>query len=224
MSITEKNGFQQWRRNLNSRIRARRIDARNQTLYGPHAPQFAERLWVPTAELQYAVKAGSSKDSARVIDQWPANRVIRVIDIDTIRACLQHWRDGVSWEDTGIIERMMRHIREHGKVDRLRTLAQVDARYDELDRLFESVIRAGQLSPRQDLIAGNVREEGGPLVHIGPDGAPYFGRKGHHRLAIALAGNLDYLPAQLGVVHVDGLSGLMRLRSCEPGIDQRQPA
>ncbi|MDX1636284.1 MAG: hypothetical protein R3280_16720 [Marinobacter sp.] len=212
MSITEKGRLQQWRRNWNSRLRARRIDGANCRQYGNEAPRFAERLWVPLEQLQYAVKAGNSKQSARIIHSWPADKVVPIEGLQTIRACIQHWRDGVSWEQTGIYDQMMASIREHGKVDRMRTLDDIKQRYQHLDRLYQTVVAAGGLSPREALIKGNFREEGGTLVHIGPDGAPYFGRKGHHRLAMALAAGFAFIPAQLGVVHVDGLAGLADLR------------
>jgi len=81
-----------------------------------------------------------------------------------------------------------------------------------LDELYNIVTQSGTLSPRHELIKGNFREEGGILVHIGPDGAPYFGGKGHHRLAVALAAGVDLIPAQIGVVHRDGLTKLGAFR------------
>lgn len=208
MSITEKSRFRQLRRNWSSRLRARRIDSANRRKYGADAPQFAEQLWIPLADLKYAVKAGSSKHSARIIHSWPGDKVVPLENLQAIRACLKHWRDGLSWEQTGIYDQMMARIREHGKVDRLQTLDDVKRRYQQLDQLYEEIRLAGALSPRQALINGNFREEGGTLIHIGPDGSPYFGYKGHHRLAIAMAAGFPAIPAQLGVVHVDGLAAL----------------
>lgn len=212
MSITEKGRFQQWRRNWNSYLRASRTDRANRRQYGIGAPRFAELLWVPLEQLQYAVKAGNTKQSARIIHRWPEDKAVPIGDLQTIQACLRHWRDGVSWEQTGIYDQMLASIRERGKVDRMRSLDDIRLRYRQLDQLYQEIMNAGGLSPRLELIKGNFREEGGILVHIGPNGAPYFGRKGHHRLAIALASGSAFIPAQLGVVHVDGLEGVVQFR------------
>lgn len=211
MSITEKSGFEQFRRNWGSRRRARHIDRHNRKQYGSRAPQFAERLWVPLSKLIYATKIGSSKDIGTVVDEWPDEQV-PVAQTASIKACLAHWRDGVAWEDTGIYEVMMDHIRRNGKVDRLRTLADVKMRYQQLDSVYENVRKTGRLDTREELVPGNFREEGGILVHIGPEGAPFFGKKGHHRLAIALALDLDMIPAQLGAVYKPALAALETYR------------
>lgn len=212
MSITEKSGFQQFRRNWNSRLRAWRTDRYNLTMYGKNAPQFAERIWVPVQKIQYAVKVGSSKQSGHVINHRPTRGFGLVDQTVAIKACITHWRDGIAWEDTGIYEAMMEQIHIHGKVDRLRTLADIKLRYQQLDALYISIQKAGHLSTRQELVPGNFREEGGILINIGPEGAPYFGRKGNHRLALAIAAKLEFIPAQLGVVHIDGLLALPNYR------------
>lgn len=213
MSITEKNRFQQWRRNWTSRMRAYRRDRFNKAWLGTDAPRYAELIWVPLDELKLAVKAGNSKASAKVVTNWPDAPPQNIEDLKSIRACLQHWRDGLSWEETGIFDVMMAAIREHGSMDRLRTLDDVQRRYRQLDTLYQRIYVEGGLSPRKALIPGNYREEGGILIHIGPDGTPFFGKKGHHRLAMALAAGASHVPAQLGVIHLDGLSALPDYRA-----------
>lgn len=208
MGITEKSGFEQLRRNWNSRFRAWRIDRRNRALFGESASWFAERLWIPTKDLKYAVKIGSSKESGRIINHWPTSDIVPIEQTTSIKACVDHWQGGLSWQETGIYAVMMEQIRRNGKVDRLRTLADVKTRYAQLDTMYGKVRKAGRLSTRQELIAGNFREEGGILINIGPDGVPYFGFKGNHRLAMAIAAGLDEFPAQLGVIHTDGLESL----------------
>lgn len=212
MGITEKSRFQQVRRNINSWRRARFLDAANRRRYGIEAPRFAELLWLPAQELQFALHHWSSKDSGKVMASWPDTAPLPITELLTVKACLAHWRDGLSWEETGIVERMMAAIAERGKVDRLRSLEDIRQRYLELDVIYEGVKREGRLRPRASLIAGNFREEGGMLVHIGPGGTPYFGGRGNHRLAMMLASGLQYVPAQLGCVHIDAIATLQRLR------------
>lgn len=187
-------------------------DRKNQQQYGPQAPLFAERLWIPMNQLEYALKHWSTKQSGRVVSEWPKEKVTPITEIEVVKACSRHWHENVPWEETGIYQQMMEYIRQRGKVDRLESENDVRVRYEELDALYEAVIHNGTLSPRCDLIRGNFREEGGILVHIGPDGSPYFGGKGHHRLAVAVAAKVDRIPAQVGVVHKDGLPNLGAFR------------
>ncbi|MAL99571.1 MAG: hypothetical protein CL583_14095 [Alteromonadaceae bacterium] len=215
-AVTEKSAFGQMRRNWASRLRAARHDRINLKNYGPQAPLFAERLWIPLDQVEHALKKWNSKESARVVAEWPDERVRKVRDLPSIKACLQHWREGMSWEETGVIDQMVERIRKNGKVDRLRNRADVERRYAQLDELYLQVRQAGRLSPRSELVPGNFREEGGILFHIGPGGEPYFGGKGHHRLAIALALGQAALPAQIGAVHSDALSALLSLRTNPP--------
>lgn len=212
MSITEKSGFQQSRRNWNSRRRAWHTDRYNRKVYGKNAPLFAERIWVPVEKIQYAVKAGSSKQSGQVIHHWLTRGLMRVDQTVAVRACIDHWQYGVDWKDTGIYEVMVEQIQTRGKVDRLRTLADIKLRYQQLDTLYSNIQKTRRLSTRQELISGNFREEGGVLINIGPDGTPYFGKKGHHRLAIALALRFEYICAQLGMIHVSAIDHLESLR------------
>lgn len=215
MSVTEKSRFEQIRRNWNSRFRAWKRDGRNRQRYGDEAPRFAERLWVPTHRIQRALKIGNSKQSGAVLEHWPEQGYAPVSELPSISACLAHWQDGLSWEETGIFDLMMEQIQRNGKVDRLRSIEDVQARYRELDDLYHHVMRAGKLSSRQQFIPGNFREEGGILVHIGPDGEPVFGKKGHHRLAIAKALDLKMIPVQLGATFRPAIEHLSRYRSDE---------
>lgn len=208
LGIIEKSPFAQWRRNWNSRRRAWLRDSYNRRHYGPQAPKFAERLWIPTPQLQQFIKHWSSKQSGQVVSQWPANPPVAITALTTIKACLAHWRDGADWEETGIFAVMMAAIDKQGRVDRMRSLEDVQQRYAYLAK----VCAEGGLQTRQQLLKGNFREEGGILVHIGPDGQPYFGGKGTHRLAMAIAAELPCFPAQLGCVHQAGINALPALR------------
>lgn len=211
--ITEKGQISQARRNWTSRLRAWRVDRYNQRCFGPDAPRYAERIWIKAADAKLALKAGNSKQSALVTENWPQRDPVPVTELVTIKCCLDHWRENETWEQTGVIDQMLRWIEANGKVDRLSNREQVIKRYAELDALYERVVKEGRLRTRQELVKGNFREEGGMLFNIGPDGEPYFGGKGHHRLAIVLAAGLECFPAQIGVVHSNALDSLSGFRS-----------
>lgn len=212
MSITEKSAFGQLRRNWTSRLKSLAVDHRNRQRHGPEAPLFAERIWIPLDNVQRALKLWTPRDSGRVITEWPSSIIRPLGDLPTIQACLRHWRDGISWENTGLFAQMLAAIEKSGKVDKLRSLHDIEIRYRELDTLYLNVKKTGRLKSRAELIRGNFREEGGLLFHVGPKGEPFFGGKGNHRLAIALALELPFIPAQLGCTHEDGLSYLPELR------------
>ncbi len=212
MSITEKSSFEQIRGNWSSRVKAWTRDRENTQQYGPGAPLFAERLWIPMDKMECALKHWNTKHSGKVVYEWPPEKISSIEEIEVVRAYTRHWHENVPLEETGIYQQMMEYNFKHGKVDRLESENDVRQRYKELDELYKIVIRNGTLSPRSELIQRNFREEGGILVHIGPDGSPYFGGKGHHRLAVAVAAAVDRIPVQVGIVHIDGLSKLYTYR------------
>lgn len=213
MGITEKTRFAQARRNWNTRRRAMLADYKNRRNFGPEAPKFAEQLWVDPHEIVKAGKIASSKQSGRVIDTWPDGALSPLMESSSIKACLQHWRDGLAWDQTGIIAQMLKAIERNGKVDRLRNEDDLRVRYEELDNIFIETKKEMRLKTRAELVPGNFREEGGILVHISPDGEPVFGKKGHHRLAMALALGLTRIPVQVGAVHRDAIASLHKYRT-----------
>lgn len=142
MSITEKHGFAQARRNLNSRLKALVKDSKNKNRYGPEAPLFAECLWIRLSELECALKHWSTKQSGEVVSDWPMEKVTKVREIDVVKACTRHWRDNIPWEETGIYQQMMNYIKRRGKVDRLTSEDDIRTRYSELDDLYNMVTQS----------------------------------------------------------------------------------
>jgi hypothetical protein len=123
-----------------------------------------------------------------------------------IVACLAHWVDGLSWRETGIIDQMREWAAErHGGIDGCRTEAEIVARYEKLDGIFEEVKREGRLRTSFELgrSASPHRERHGVMVHFGRDGAPIFGASGFHRLGMALSLGFERIPGCLGVVHAE---------------------
>jgi hypothetical protein len=92
-----------------------------------------------------------------------------------------------------------------GQYDDCLNLSDVKARLSKLDEIFELAIKNGRLSSRAEVDLNGFREVGGILIHIGPDGEPVFSGAGCHRMAMAILLGQPF-PAQLGVVHVNGLN------------------
>jgi hypothetical protein len=120
-------------------------------------------------------------------------------------ACRRHWLDGLSWEETGIIDLISDLVDRNGVQDDCRSREDVVLRYRALDELYELVRRDQRLRPRREVVVRGYRELGGILIHIGRDGRAIFGNSGSHRLAIAQVLDLEKIPALLGAVHVEAL-------------------
>lgn len=132
---------------------------------------------------------------------------LAAIDIDCNRwvaACIAHWRDGIPWDETGII-RHDTHLAETRGYNRCRNRKDVIARYELLDEIFERVKAEGRLRTAYELGVSRRedRERDGVCVHFGRHGEPIFGGFGNHRLGMALTLGLTRIPACLGVVHVE---------------------
>jgi hypothetical protein len=81
-----------------------------------------------------------------------------------------------------------------------------------LDELYRRVKAEGRLRTREELFPRTFREDGGILVHIGPEGEPMIGDAGKHRLIIAKLAGVLSIPVQLGEIHVSALGRLNALR------------
>lgn len=178
--------------------------------YGAGAPRYAERLWINPQQVmgidarQRKALRWTRRSSGQLVDAWPSDRVQPIADHPKIRFCLAHWQQGLSWEDAGAVA----YYQQKGSMSE----SALRERLQRLDTIFNTVRAEGRLRSMQELNAGNWREEGGVRINIGPQGELVFFDGGTHRLAMALALGFTIIPAQLGVVHRDGLSALAQLR------------
>ena len=203
-------------------LRALWIDTLNRIRYGPHAPRYAERVWIhPSLCKRYieaadlAARQGTRvrQLSGRVVRQWPTELEQPFENHPKLTYCWAHWRDGKDWVAAGAIDFMLNRIAVSptGVTDKCRTAEDVQARFEALDRIWEEVKARGSLLSQQELEADNYREVGGVLVHLGPDGEPVFSGAGCHRFAMAMLLDVPF-PAQLGCVHISALKYLPQLR------------
>jgi hypothetical protein len=193
------------------RVRDRGRWISNIIRFGTTAPRPNERVWIDPSEVRYAL-GGLPVRSGYVVDRWPPVDPVPFDEHVHVRFALAHWRDGVSWENTGAFEYMLEQISRRGRQDGCHDLAEVERRYERLDELFETVRRERRLRTRSELDPGVRDEDGGILIHIGPDGEPAIGDSGKHRMAIAKLVGLTVVPARIGYVHRDALRLLPEFR------------
>ncbi len=181
-------------------------DLGNRLRYGPGAPRSDELIWIdPRAVTRMYARKGPRvyrrRHSGTVAGgDWDLGG--RPIEEGVkIRACIRHFVDGESWEETGIYDEMMRRIARDGIFDGCTTLDDVRARYAGIDAMYDEIARSRRLQPmheRPDAFRG---EHGGIYVHVDRHGAPLLAGNGNHRLAIAQILGLPRIPAQLGALH-----------------------
>lgn len=222
------------RRVAPARVRSAAHSMEKYYRYGPGFPRAMEPLEVPTGAVRRAIpnplevlavrdgkrarrsyrKAVAArghvvrdKDFARFV-QVPVEQLVKY------RCCVAHWRDGVSWEDTGVFDHMLRKIEHAGRPESgCGTIEDLRRRYARLDRVFDQVRREGRLLHAHELgpvARGMVWD--GIEIHIGPHGEPIFGDAGTHRLAMAQVLGLRRIPALLGFVHEAAVVHLPRFR------------
>lgn len=178
-------------------------DAYNRARFGVDAPRFAEPILVKTAMVATFwdhAKAGmvGYHNSAQV----RTGIATRPLSESTVlRTLVEHWKHGTPWEVTGEIQRLSP---EDGMSDFLAPDGVIDPSvYSYLARVDSMFARAsveGRLLRRDELGEKTFRAHGSVLIHIDSNGMPIFGG-GNHRLAAAIAANIEFLPAQIGIVH-----------------------
>lgn len=183
-------------------------DIGNILAHGPGAPRHSELIYVDTRACRRMMRISRWEhlglDSARIVSDWPWE-IVEPLESEKIKCCVRHWAAGQSWEETGIFQFMDRRRLERPSLDGCRTHEDTVARYARLDRIFAEVQAAGRLQTRQELTPGGERERGAAVVHVGPNGEPFFGGVGYHRFAIAHILDLP-LPAVVGAVHRSALA------------------
>ena len=122
-----------------------------------------------------------------------------------IVACRRRFEDNASWEDSGMFFLMRDRIARSGPFDGCRTEADIRARYEKVDALFERVREEGRLRLRWELDGAEQGERLGIRVHMARDGRLLFAGRGHHRLAIARALRLSSVPVGLVIAHSDAV-------------------
>ncbi len=213
--IKEKMTVRQLLRFGYTAFNAARIDVINRAKYGKLAPLYGERIWIDVSPDIISIgKAPLLR--GKVLTEWPPFPIShkkKIVEIEPIRSCIDHWENGVRWEDTRVFEIMEKALHNGGKKDGCRTMEDVYLRYKALDKTFSTVNKQKRLLTQSELSMFAFREHGGINFHVGPEGEPFFGQIGQHRLAMALVVGIKRIPAELGAIYVGSLPFLKKFRN-----------
>ncbi|MCA0961252.1 hypothetical protein [Salipiger bermudensis] len=190
--------------------------------FGPGAPRSDELIFVAPADVRYVYvidgTAGAPRfkrrDSGLVRGgDWDLSRA-PLPETRAMRVVREHFVEGKTWAETGIVDYHLEIIAKKGISEGLRSTQDIMARYETFDRVFEEAQRTGRLRTRRELPGYFRREHDGIYFHIARDGEPLRGGGGRHRFAMATILGLADVPAQLGVIHPDAVRAghLERLR------------
>ncbi|PYG27822.1 hypothetical protein [Pelagimonas varians] len=181
-------------------------DALNRMRYGPNAPRSDERIYINPSQVTRLFKRikGHSlrrRHSGQIrAGDWDQSTV-SLDESRKFRACRAHFVDGVSWEDTGIIDSVLASVAKNGNFDGCKTREDILARYQRMDALHDAIKSAGRLQTMSERPEFFRREYDGVYVHIDRGGQPMLAGNGNHRMAIAKVLGLASIPAHLGVIH-----------------------
>lgn len=112
------------------------------------------------------------------------------------QAVEQHFCEGVSWEDTGIIDHLLERMSEEERtsIDGCRNREELKARYDRIDELYDDLKERGYQEEKHS-------STNYVAVHITRDGEFVFAGSGCHRLAISKILDLNEIPVWIRARH-----------------------
>lgn len=193
-------------------------DCKNLLFYGFKAPLFAERIYINQRNCKVYCTKWNREYTGRVIGgDWDLG--LQPIERHPkFEYCVRHWVNGLSWQASGAYDLMKKLIDEKGgRVDDCLTFEDIKQRYERLDQIFFEVKHDMKVLPQQVHQPGGFRESGGVYVHINRNNDPVFGGGGVHRFAITKILELDWIPAQLGVVHKEAIKKWIVYRNSPVG-------
>lgn len=205
------------------------VDIKNIYKHGFMSPRYAEQIWVNPKKISKVLAIDYVTEltgiefmkhrnaSAMVVEDWPSEHsdmISSVDDLPEVRFCIDHWVNGIGWEDTGAYTHMLTMIQQLGSpFNGCLTYDDVLERYRKLDQFFEAVKKESRLRPAVEVRRNNFRERGGVYVHVGPQGELFFGGGGRHRFTMSRILGFDIIPAQIGIVHRSAIPYVPKLRN-----------
>lgn len=126
-------------------------------------------------------------------------------DLTIIRRALRRYREGMSWQEVGEYDFMLRCIELHGSQDGCRNFEDVRRRCEGVDAIEKYAATEKRLKSPREINRFNFRGRGAIGIGIDRDGQLIFLRDGAHRLAIARLHNLESVPVCILLVHSEAI-------------------
>lgn len=141
-------------------------DIWNMICYGWQAPRNNERIWVAPSEIKRVLVptevqriTGMTRDktSGLMIDWNKVEKTKPLFDVFKIRYCLEHWLEGKSWDELGVIYFLKKNSMKH----RSKIVRAMKEHFDMLDLAIEEVKKEGRLKIRKEIDPDNYCERDG---------------------------------------------------------------
>jgi hypothetical protein len=158
-------------------------------------------LWIRPGDIRFKLADRQIRRLSRneiLGGDWDVDRT-KIEDTPKYRSIIQHFNDGVAWENTDLFRRYAKRLNDGAKLRGTRSIVELKEIYDEtIEKLYLSIRRDGFVLPQRGRRTKNL-----PHLYIGRDGELLYGRQGNHRYAIARLLNLEFLPCVVHVRHID---------------------
>lgn len=195
------------RNKLNRFLVGVRRNAFNRVRFGAGAPRFNQKIWIaPSREIVYFGKRPADRKSVLygkvITGVWPFDKLQPMAERLKMQVCHRRWVRGMSWEEAGAYKWMEETLKKKQEIDGCRCRQDIIDRYKKLDDIYYKVKKNNGFD--SDFYI---------TVHVGPDGALFFGfGGGAHRLAMAHILDLP-IQARVGLVHFQGIPSLQNYSS-----------
>jgi len=115
--------------------------------------------------------------------------------------------DKAAWKNTPYYENYAQDLANKKSNRTIKSLKKLNNRYQNLDRVIESIQETGCLSTEERHLI---------TVHIDEHGEYSYGPGGSHRLCLARLLNIDQIPVKLGLVHKNAQPHVDKLLATSP--------
>ncbi|WP_331234059.1 ParB N-terminal domain-containing protein [Natronorarus salvus] len=170
-------------------------------------------IWVDPSEIEYGEKTTTGYGWGRVEDgNWDRSTEL----IEGLEGITAHFKHGVPWTETQRFQKKVNRIRRGKTSKGCASAEELEARYKEIDKLYETIRKNGY-QPQRTIIKENPLKhshlfyKSGEILHpeldevkvtIGRDGQILHRHDGRHRLAIAKLLDIESIPVVVRTRHL----------------------
>ena len=195
-----------WRRSLYYRYLS--IWWRNARVHDGSAPINPFKLyWISPSRVKYdAISPGAkafrfNTDTGRVRDgDWDRKRR-DITDHSLWDGLHERYEQGIPWPETEYYQRKLQPIHEGKKSVGCYSEQELREKYEQIDRVYESMKADGYRSEREIVGARRAEALHEITVHVGRDGTLLRGGAGNHRIRLAHFLELDEIAVRIVVRH-----------------------